>query len=109
MIPCPLSAASGLVRYTYKQTSVLRPRRSAMGPRRGRGATRHSIASFAIVNSVAGNLRPNALAAMRLITISILVDQVTGRTAGLAALRMPIKVGSSDFVLGGHFHFHPNF
>src|SRR6267142_2172140 len=77
--------------------------------RSGRGATRHSITSFAIVRSVAGNLRSIALAAMRLITSSILVDQVTGRTAGLAPLRMRITVGSSDFVLGGHFHFHPNF
>src|SRR6266446_5017063 len=89
---------TGSDRCTVKMTRMTRS---------GRGATRHSITSFAIVRSVAGNLRSIALAAMRLITSSILVDQVTGRTAGLAPLRMRITEGSSDFVLGGHFHFRP--
>src|SRR6266850_7321832 len=101
--------ASENVRSSGKTGSDRRTVKPTRLTRSGRGATRHSITSFAIVRSVAGNLRSMALAAVRLITSSILVDQVTGRTAGLAPLRMRITEGSSDFVLDGHFHFHPNF
>src|SRR5262249_11664373 len=47
----------------------------------------HSITSSARASSVGGISRSNALAVWRLMTSSILVDCMTGRSAGLAPLR----------------------
>src|SRR3954465_9084139 len=48
----------------------------------------HSITSSARASSVGGTVRPRALAALRLITSSILVGWMTGKSAGLAPLRI---------------------
>ena len=48
----------------------------------------HSITSSAVANSVSGTARPSALAVLRLITNSNLVGCSTGRSAGLAPLRI---------------------
>src|SRR5512132_597017 len=48
----------------------------------------HSITSSARASSVGGTSRPSAFAAFRLITSSYLVGACTGRSAGLAPLRM---------------------
>src|SRR5262249_38749351 len=47
----------------------------------------HSMTSSAIASSPGGKLRPNALAVLRLITNSNLVDCMTGKSAGFAPLR----------------------
>src|SRR6266851_344156 len=52
------------------------------------GASFHSITSSARPSSVAGISRPSALAAFRLMANSNLVGSWTGRSAGLAPLRM---------------------
>src|SRR5262249_1983944 len=44
----------------------------------------HSITSSAMASSPGGKLRPNALAVLRLITSSNLVDCMTGRSAGFS-------------------------
>jgi hypothetical protein len=46
------------------------------------------ITSSAIANSVSGMVRPSALAVLRLMESSILVDCWTGRSAGLSPFRM---------------------
>src|SRR5262245_59518363 len=51
-------------------------------------APSHSITSSARASSVAGTSRPSALAAERLMTSSNLVDCATGKSTGLAPLRM---------------------
>src|SRR5262249_40110247 len=73
--------------------ALLRPRRE--WPRGGRAAeqrdelaTLHSITSSAVASRPAGMVRPSARAVLRLITSSNLVDCRTGRSAGLAPLRM---------------------
>src|SRR4029450_5636547 len=48
----------------------------------------HSITSSAMASSPGGKLRPNALAVLRLITNSNLIDCMTGRRAGCPALRI---------------------
>ena len=48
----------------------------------------YSITSSARVSSVGGTVRPSALAVLRLITSSYLVGAWTGRSLGLAPLRM---------------------
>src|SRR5262249_13061121 len=48
----------------------------------------HSITSSAMASSPGGKLRPNALAVLRLITSSNLVDCMTGRSAGFSPLRI---------------------
>src|SRR5262245_27156428 len=48
----------------------------------------HSITSSARVSIVGGRSRPNALAALRLITSSNFVGCSTGRSAGFKPLRM---------------------
>jgi len=48
----------------------------------------HSITSSARASTVAGMSRPSALAVLRLITSSNLVDACTGRSAGFSPLRM---------------------
>ena len=46
------------------------------------------ITSSAVASSVSGMVRPSAFAVLRLITSSNLVDCTTGRSAGLAPLRI---------------------
>src|SRR4029453_15154347 len=48
----------------------------------------HSIPSSAVASSVAGTLRPSALAVLRLITSSNFVACITGKSAGFSPLRM---------------------
>jgi hypothetical protein len=49
---------------------------------------RYSITSSAVESSVGGTVRPSSLAVCTLITSSNLLDCMTGRSAGLAPLRM---------------------
>src|SRR5262249_49779082 len=65
-----------------------RPRRRAAEKRYELAAAAHSITSSAMASSPGGMVRPSALAVLRLITNSNLVDCTTGRSAGLAPLRM---------------------
>jgi thiaminase (transcriptional activator TenA) len=51
-------------------------------------AAAHSITSSAMASSPGGKLRPNALAVLRLITNSNLLDCMTGRSAGFSPLRI---------------------
>src|SRR5260370_1182840 len=51
-------------------------------------ASPHSITSSAMASSPGGNVRPNALAVLRLITNSNLIDCMTGRSAGFSPLRI---------------------
>src|SRR4029434_3607911 len=48
----------------------------------------YSITSSAMASSPGGKLRPNALAVLRLITNSNLLDCMTGRLAGFSPLRI---------------------
>src|SRR5437660_9877523 len=48
----------------------------------------HSITSSAIASTPGGTVRPSALADLRLMTSSTLVDRMTGRSAGLSPLRI---------------------
>src|SRR6266508_6627988 len=48
----------------------------------------HSITSSAVASSVGGTVRPSILAVWALMTSSNLLDCTTGRSAGLAPLRM---------------------
>src|SRR5262249_723840 len=69
-----------------------RPRCRAAEERDERAAV-HSITSSAGASSVAGTSMPTALAVARLMTNSNLVGCTTGRSAGLAPLRMrPVYV-----------------
>src|SRR5262249_3036926 len=51
-------------------------------------AASHSITSSAMESSLSGTVRPSILAVSALMTSSNLVDCMTGRSAGLAPLRM---------------------
>src|SRR5262249_15835386 len=72
--------------------SLLRPRRegarSRTAEQRHERAPFHSITSSARATRVAGTSAPGALAALRLSRNSNLVGCCTGRSAGLAPLRM---------------------
>src|SRR5215510_6481070 len=48
----------------------------------------HSITSSAVASNIGGTSRPSALAVLRLMTSSNLVGCTTGRSAGLAPLRI---------------------
>ena len=65
---CPLCANSGLMHRSKQH--------------------RYSITSSTMERTPAGIVRPSAFAVVRLITNSNLVDCITGRSAGLAPLRM---------------------
>src|SRR5262249_6017762 len=65
-----------------------RPRRRRAARKRDEVAAPHSITSSAVASSVCGISRPSALAVLRLITSSYLVDACTGRSAGFSPLRM---------------------
>src|SRR5262249_11593801 len=64
-----------------------RPRCCAAG-QRDELAPLHSITSSASASSLSGMVRPSALAVLRLITNSNLVDCTTGRSAGFSPLRI---------------------
>jgi len=76
----------------HRRRSLLRARRQR--PRRSRAAKQrdelataaHSITSSAMASSPGAKLRPNALAVLRLITNSNLIDWMTGRSAGFSPL-----------------------
>ena len=61
---------------------------AAAPPSNVMNSRRHSITSSARASSVGGTSRPSALAVFRLMTNSNLVDCKTGRSAGLAPLRI---------------------
>src|SRR5262249_31633289 len=64
------------------------PRRRAAEQRDELAPANHSITSSAGAGSVSGTVRPSALAVLRLTTSSNLVGCSTGRSAGLAPLRI---------------------
>src|SRR5262245_12111170 len=78
----------------HRHRRLLRPRRDR--PRRRRAAeqrdelaaSHHSITSSARASSVGGMSRPSALAVLKLMTNSNLVGCTTGKSAGLAPLRI---------------------
>ena len=76
----------------HRHRRLLRPRRKRPGRRaaekRDEIAPLHSITSSARASSVGGQLRPSALAVLRLMTSSNLVGCRTGRSAGFSPLRM---------------------
>src|SRR5258708_37663129 len=65
-----------------------RPHRRRAAEQRDELAAVHSITSPAIASSLSGTVRPSILAVEALMTSSNLVDCTTGRSAGLAALRI---------------------
>ena len=65
-----------------------RPRRAAPPSSVMNSRRLHSITSSARASSVGGTSRPSILAVSALMTSSNLVDCTTGRSAGLAPLRM---------------------
>jgi hypothetical protein len=65
-----------------------RPRGSGAKQRDELAPFDHSITSSARASTVGGNSRPSALAVFRLIASSYLFGACTGRSAGLAPLRM---------------------
>ena len=71
-----------------KGLSRERPRGRRAAEQRDEIAAFHSITSSARASRVGGMAIPTALAVLRLITSSNLVDCRTGRSAGLAPLRM---------------------
>src|SRR5262249_38855205 len=82
----------------HRHRRLLRPRRQRT--RRSRGADKreeraavhrwvgHSITSSAMARTPGGIVRPSILAVLRLMTNSNLVGCMTGRSAGLAPLRI---------------------
>src|SRR5262245_8397171 len=65
-----------------------RPRDRRAAEQRDERALVHSITSSAMASSPGERLRLNALAVLRLITNSNLLDCMTGRSAGFSPLRM---------------------
>jgi hypothetical protein len=65
-----------------------RPRRRRAAEQGDELASLHSITSSAATSSLSGTVRPSILAVWALMTSSNLVDCTTGRSAGLAPLRM---------------------
>src|SRR6516225_4202654 len=65
-----------------------RPHCCRAAEQRDEGATFHSMTSSATTCRVCDTVRPSALAVLRLMTKSNLVGCTTGRSAGLAPLRM---------------------
>src|SRR6516165_6997132 len=65
-----------------------RPRGYRAAEQRDERAAVHSITSSAVASSVGGRSSPSALAVLRLITNSNLVGCTTGRSPGLAPLRI---------------------
>ena len=65
-----------------------RPRGRRAAKQRDELASFHSITSSAMASSAGGNVRSRALAVLRLITSSNLVDCTTGNSLGLSPFRM---------------------
>src|SRR5262245_38856874 len=65
-----------------------RPRRRTAEERDELAAAQHSITSSAATRSLSGTVRPSTRAVWWLMTSSILLDCTTGKSAGLAPLRM---------------------
>jgi hypothetical protein len=65
-----------------------RPRCGCAAEHRDELASPHSITSSAATSSVFGTVRPSAFAVFRLRMVSYFVGASTGRSAGLAPLRM---------------------
>src|SRR5262249_47525720 len=65
-----------------------RPHRRRAAEQRDEVAAPHSITSSATASSLSGTARPSMWAVEALMTSSNLVDCTTGRSAGLAPLRM---------------------
>src|SRR5262249_4600102 len=65
-----------------------RPRRCPADERDEVASAAHSMTSSAVASSLSGTVRPSILAVCWLITSSNLADCTTGRSAGLAPLRM---------------------
>src|SRR5262249_49134950 len=79
--------------YRWQPCRLLRPRRERPCTRRAaeqrdERAASHSITSSARASSVGGTSRPIALGVGKLMTNWNLVDCTTGRSTGLAPLRM---------------------
>src|SRR5262249_28097764 len=76
--------------HRYRRLLRARPERPDCRPAEQRDelAPVHSITWSAMASSPGGKLRPNALAVLRLITNSNLVDCMTGRSAGFSPLRI---------------------
>src|SRR5262249_40129644 len=75
-------------RPTFRVAPPQRPSCRRAAEQRDEIATLHSITSSASASSLSGIWRPSALAVLRLITNSYLVGSTTGRSAGLAPLRI---------------------
>src|SRR5262249_45309194 len=83
--------AEAIVRRRHRLLRARRERPRGRPPAEQRdefAASHHSITSAAMASSPGGKLRPNALAVLRLITSSNLVDCMTGRSAGFSPLRI---------------------
>src|SRR5262249_30251629 len=75
-----------------------RPRGRCAADKRDERAALHSITSSAVASSLSGTVRPSIRAIWALMTNSNLVDCTTGRSAGLAPLRIrPVKTPSCRY------------
>jgi hypothetical protein len=93
--PRPLCPPIATIKRTYRQVGSVPKReerhRSKSSPtscRKRPSTPSYSITSSAMASTAGGIVRPSALAAFRLITRSNLVGRTTGRSPGLAPLRM---------------------
>src|SRR6476659_3173897 len=86
-----LAGRSGAEEPDDRHRTLLRPCRERpcrRAEQRDERSSVHSITSSAMASSPGGKLRPNALAVLRLITNSNLLDCMTGRSAGFSPLRI---------------------
>ena len=92
---CTSGSTAAMVTASLIVASVIPARLSkrCAAKQRDEFSTLHSITSSARPSSVIGNVRPSALAVLRLIASSTLVDCCTGRSAGLSPLTIrPTKI-----------------
>src|SRR5262249_22778084 len=91
-ITCTIGRPRGAEEPDHRHCGLLRPRRQRPRRRaaeqRDEGATPHSMTSSAVCRNGSGMVRPSAFAVLRLITSSYLVGCWTGRSLGLAPLRI---------------------
>src|SRR5262249_61314929 len=82
----------GVEKPDHRHRRLLRPRRERQRRRaaeqRDELAAPHSITSSASDSTLSENLTPSAFAVLRLITNSNLLDCMTGKSAGVAPLRI---------------------
>src|SRR5438132_240898 len=87
-----VAADLGRVRFAPKASQLLRgsemTRCARTGCEQSQQNNPYSITSSAMASSPGGKLRPKALAVLRLITNSNLVDCMTGRSPGFSPLRI---------------------